>query len=133
MCVYTFPYSDLKGQISEISDIWLIGSRANGTAREDSDWDLLVFSSSSISQTIKEMHQFKRDDIDLLIVEPSGEFATVFGEPKSGSLTEWKWEKISDDRAEYESCKWVDDEPDTEGEFHDGKMIIETMNAYRVC
>ena len=38
-----------------IKSIWLIGSRANDNAREDSDWDLLVFADE------KTLEKFKRE------------------------------------------------------------------------
>ena len=44
---------DLKRAFPRITSIWLVGSRANDTARDDSDWDFLVFSSSPISEDIK--------------------------------------------------------------------------------
>jgi predicted nucleotidyltransferase len=39
---------DLISERCEPVSVWLFGSRAKGTAREDSDWDLLVILSDSV-------------------------------------------------------------------------------------
>jgi predicted nucleotidyltransferase len=41
---------ELMAAYSEIESVWLFGSRANGTNRPESDWDLLAFGS-------REMHR----------------------------------------------------------------------------
>ena len=52
-----------------IREIWLFGSRANGRARPESDWDYMVFSDDD--RLLNCLHldtQFDRPDIDLFIV-----------------------------------------------------------------
>jgi hypothetical protein len=51
-----------------ITEVWLFGSRANGTARHDSDWDYLAFTDSA--STLNAVHRdarFDRPNIDLFI------------------------------------------------------------------
>jgi predicted nucleotidyltransferase len=43
---------EVKRNIHEIdpqAEVWLFGSRARGDAREDSDWDFLVFTDNDLS------------------------------------------------------------------------------------
>ena len=42
----------VKKQVCEVdpqAEVWLFGSRARGDAREDSDWDFLVFTNNDLS------------------------------------------------------------------------------------
>lgn len=53
-----------------VEEVWLFGSRANGTARETSDWDYLVFVSSA--SALNDICLDKRLDlssVDLFIVQ----------------------------------------------------------------
>ena len=52
-----------------IKQIWLIGSRANGTARADSDWDYLVFTDDG--HVLNALYRDKKrssPEIDVLLV-----------------------------------------------------------------
>lgn len=124
---------DLESEFPSITDVWLIGSRANDTARDGSDWDFIVFSSSPIYDNIKNNKRFHRADVDLLVVDENGEFSKPFGEPKGGSLSEWKWRQISANLACHESVKWVPDEEATaEGMADMGRLSCKTLSAHRV-
>lgn len=124
---------DLKLAFPSITDVWFVGSRANGTARDNSDWDFVVFSSPPIYDDIKGHSHFHREDVDLLLVGEDGEFSKPFGEPKGGSLSRWKWEQVSDVLAHYEGCKWVPDEEATaEGMPDMGELICKTLNGYKI-
>ena len=124
---------DLKSEFSSITEVWLIGSRANNNARDDSDWDFVVFSSSPVHEAIKNNSYFHREDIDLLIVNKVGDFTKPFGKPKDGSLHAWKWNQVSDELAYYEGIKWVpDEESAAEGIEGLGKMICQTLVARKV-
>ena len=124
---------DLKSEFPSITDVWLFGSRANGTTRDDSDWDFLVFSTSPIYEKIKNNAVFHRDDVDLLLVGKDGEFSKPFGQPKGGSLKRWKWNQVSVDLARYEGCKWIPDEDAAaEGMENIGDLVCQILNAHRV-
>lgn len=124
---------DLKRKFPCITSIWLVGSRANGTARADSDWDFLVFSSSPIYEDIQNNPMFHREDVDLLLVGEDGKLSKPFGEPKGGSLTSWKWNPVSDVLSHYEGCKWIpDEEAAAEGMEDMGDFNCQTLNGHRV-
>ena len=100
----------------EITEVWLIGSRANDKAREDSDWDLLVFGSPRTLEALQDNLSFRRPDIDLLVVYNGDDFQapweTESGKGKTGSLVGWKWERDegSHTRAHYRGTKPGDDD-----------------------
>ena len=100
----------LRRNIPGIKEIWLFGSRANDAAREDSDWDFWVFGDARTLNTFRGRVDYDRADIDLLIVYDGDRFEGPWERPlKRGSLTKWKWNRKSDDLAEYEETKWIPD------------------------
>ena len=94
-----------------IREIWLFGSRANGQARPNSNWNLFVFAGQDTLQRLGESSRFRRADIQLLVVKDGDEFREPWGDkPKQGYLSEWEWLKISDREAEYCGIKWAQEE-----------------------
>ena len=90
----TFYCRELAKAHPNISELWLLGSRANDTARVESDWDLLAFATTNTFKDITVDLRFHRDDVDLLVVDASGDrFQKPWGSPKSGSLSSWAWTK----------------------------------------
>jgi len=67
-----FP-KDILTIISEIcaeaasASVWLVGSRANGRAKESSDWDVLVFSRDNSTRP-----SARHDRLDVIRVGPTG-------------------------------------------------------------
>jgi hypothetical protein len=121
----------LKTAYPSITEIWIIGSRANGNANNDSDWDFLVFSSELIEQKIRQNTKSHREDVDLLLVNKEGSFSKPFGKPKGGSLSKLKWRQVSEKLAHYEGCKWLPDpEAEAEGITDLGYLECQTLNAY---
>ncbi len=108
--------NNLVAACPEITEVWLIGSRANEKAREDSDWDLIVFGNDRTLSSLQRNLLLRRPDIDLLVVYKGDDFRapweTESGKGKSGSLTGWKWErdKNSHVRAHYKGTKGKDGE-----------------------
>ena len=107
---------NLLSACPEITEVWLIGSRANDKAREDSDWDFFVFGNDHTLSTLQENLSLRHPDIDLLVVYNGNDFRepweTESGKAKSGSLTGWEWELDKDSlvRAHYNGTKWKDGE-----------------------
>lgn len=107
--------------VAELSDrfdcrilsIWLFGSRANGNAKALSDWDLLVFSDRAVLEELRKDEHLHRGSADLLVVYDGDNFEKPWGETKSGSLSQWKWQQLSPTSAQYESIKFYPDEPDS--------------------
>lgn len=64
---------ELLEQVAEhcpgLKSIWLIGSRSNGTARNDSDWDLIAFGNDAIADSCA--WSFARPGAALLLNMPT--------------------------------------------------------------
>lgn len=96
-----------------ITTIWLLGSRANGTARDDSDWDLLVFGSEDVFECLQSNDEVHRDDVDCFVLLDDDAFERAWGERKSGSLAGWKWQQLTATQAQYTETRWSDREGST--------------------
>jgi len=90
----------------DIQSVRLFGSRANGTAHETSDWDLMAFGSDKSLSCLKQHRELHRSDVDFLLVTNGGDYTNAWGESeKSDSLELWEWKHISDLEAEYTETK----------------------------
>lgn len=80
-------------------EVWLIGSRANGTATEESDWDLLVFTDEDPHPVAARRLKVK---IDILRVGPSGR-ALLEGKPEDlrFEFADFSWSSVSGECASY--------------------------------
>ena len=100
-----------------IEEIWLFGSRANNTARGDSDWDIWAFANSEVLSALKGRADYKSKDIDLMIVydknnweQPwttlanTGEERTKHGQLLSNACD---FKRIDDKTAEYCATKVI--------------------------
>lgn len=73
----------IKANVLEVDpevEVWLYGSRSNGTAREDSDWDILVLSPQN-SLSTREEGVFIDHMTDLMI--ETGQVVHLFAYGKS--------------------------------------------------
>ena len=96
----------LAAACADVSAIWLFGSRANGTARVGSDWDLLVFGGESAHECLAAASHLHRADVDCLVMRGADEFSNAWGaKPKSGSLSGWEWKQVSEIAARYTEVK----------------------------
>ncbi|HBR15430.1 MAG TPA: hypothetical protein DD723_07805 [Candidatus Omnitrophica bacterium] len=93
----------------QIKSVWLIGSRANNSFSENSDWDLLAFADEQTLNQLGQNAKFKHDCIDLLVVYDHNHFRKPWTDSargenlKSGSLKKWKWRELNSELAQYES------------------------------
>jgi predicted nucleotidyltransferase len=106
--------TELTTAYSSIREVWLFGSRANGTERADSDWDYLVFDDDIGDMNHLCQTQHKRSDIDLLFVcadgdtvlspwpEPDGSWKKLGLGDASGGLN---WRIVSENEANYIQTK----------------------------
>jgi len=125
---------EIVKNISDIREIWLIGSRANETAKDNSDWDFLVFGTDITLKELKYQVIYKLDNIDLLVVYNGDNFQTPWGEnPKSGSLSKWCWDRSSENFATYKQTKFIPDdiEQDCSG-LELGEFQEKIVNAIRI-
>ena len=109
-----------------IREIWLFGSRAKGLAHPKSDWNLFLFADEDTLQQLGKSLQFRRGDVQLLVVRDGDEFREPWGNnPKQGYLSEWEWVKISDREAQYCGIKWAQEEKG-------GQTAMELCRAIRL-
>ena len=96
----------LVGTFPKIRQVWLLGSRANGTAKDNSDWDYIVFGDTALLETLRSNPNWKEPEIDLMVVHNGDDFEEPWGErPKHGSLSGWEWEQVSPTCAQYKATK----------------------------
>jgi len=126
--------NEIHQNIPSITEIWLIGSRANNAVRENSDWDFLAFGDDSSLNSLKNMVEYKRENIDFLVVFDGDNFVESWGgeTPKLGSLTKWKWNRTSDYSAEYEQIKFIPDSHSSNDSIELGAIVEKKVNAVRV-
>lgn len=118
---------------SDVREVWLIGSRANGTARDSSDWDLLVFGGiDSLNRLRCHSNMLAKDNVDVLVVVENDEFEKPWGDkPKSGSLSMWKWCRVSESKATYIQSKRMPRSED-DNDYADSLVMIEKSVANAV-
>lgn len=118
-----------------ITEIWLFGSQANGTAGPNSDWDYLAFTDdASILNALSEDKDFHDRDIDLFIAvdadrcmrpwpDPDGsrEQVALGGDP--GGMA---WERLSPTEAIYLAAgkRNPDGHKDTTVDYHTEKARL---------
>jgi hypothetical protein len=91
-----------------LSSIWLIGSRANGTATPTSDWDFIAFGTLDSLNFLRTAVHLHRHDTDFLVVTNGDDFAAAWGSTdKTGSLKGWEWEKVTESLSRYTQVKRV--------------------------
>lgn len=95
--------SEVRELIEEIclepttESVWLIGSRAESSVTENSDWDFLVFSSVEPACVPR-----RRMDVDIVRVGPSGRVLTEgAGEQLAFEFQDFQWTLLDDERASY--------------------------------
>ena len=98
--------------LESVSSVWLFGSRANGKATGASDTDLLVFGGE---RTIDELRAAVAapNEVDCLVVYDGDAYSDPWQE-KRGSLSNLRWEQLSETEARYVGGKWVPDEESAE-------------------
>jgi predicted nucleotidyltransferase len=104
-------------EFSDLEEVWLLGSRANHTATEASDWDLLIFPSANICRELNQRADLRPAGlrIDCLVVWEQKAERVWCGkdDQKSLDLRELEWSRISDDTATYkEAPPWLTQLPE---------------------
>ena len=112
-----------------VTEMWLFGSRANGTATEKSDWDILAFADEATLNALRNDIELHEPRVDLLIVKSAnGSFEKPWGKKKSGSLENLQWNRLSNTEATYRSVKFVPDP----GETREGNLHEQILKAIRL-
>jgi len=92
----------------EITAIWLIGSRADGSNSPVSDWDYIAIADEMTLSALSEDSSFNNPAIDLLIVYDGDQFRKPWADGnrvKKGSLSNWEWQQTSTLEATYKATK----------------------------
>lgn len=120
----------LVSMANEGVEIWLMGSRANGRARPDSDTDLLIFGPDGFLQSVRSgLNQ--PADIDCLVICDGDNYQEPW-QDKSGSLSKLQWNRLDEQSATYVGVKWVPDQ-ESSAEFADmGDLVERDERAYRI-
>lgn len=91
--------------------VWLVGSRANGTANESSDWDFIAIGKPETLSFLRAATDLHHPDVDFLVVTNGDNFEAAWGKcEKRGSLAQWEWEQLDSNNAAYTQTKWEDAE-----------------------
>lgn len=98
----------LNGVLARNAEIWLIGSRANGTAKDTSDWDFVIFGGRDVLAELQRITPVP--SLDLLVILDPHTYMSPWprretGQLKQGTWSLWKWQKLSEDEATYEATK----------------------------
>lgn len=111
--------------------IWLIGSRANGRATQESDTDLIVIGSTDFLSAVRSQIQQPRA-IDCLVVCNGDDYQDPW-QNKSGSLSKLKWMPVDANSAKYIGTKWVpDEESSNRFETNVGDFVHREESAIRI-
>ena len=110
--------SELVASYPSIREVWLVGSRADGSARPESDGDYMAFADEATLTALRSDSRFHRAGIDLMIVTNGDQSAAPWTDhsgSKSGTLAKvdggWHWERLSPTQATYRATK----PPEAEG------------------
>ncbi|AVQ00331.1 hypothetical protein C7S18_23830 (plasmid) [Ahniella affigens] len=107
---------ELAAASPDLRSVWLIGSRANGTSTEHSDWDFIAIGSAETLLFLRGAKHLHREKTDFLVVTNGDDFEAAWGgREKTGSLTKWQWTQRTESEAEYMQSKWVDAEDGSGG------------------
>ncbi len=97
-----------------IKQVWLIGSRADGSAKPSSDWDYFVMADQSTLDALSAAKRFNDPAIDLLVVYDGDHFRKPWADgdrEKHGSLKEWDWQETTQSgEATYRATKPLDND-----------------------
>ena len=97
--------AELVAAYPSIREVWLYGSRANGSARPDSDWDYMAFADAETLKALRADSRYRRDRIHLMIVTDGEHFEAPWMEGprfEHGELSNgWHWENRSATKARY--------------------------------
>jgi len=88
----------LSSEYNSINSIWLLGSRANGTNRKDSDWDFLIFADKMALNSLKENPSLKLKNVDMLLVYDKKKFEDPWSS-KKGTLDNLEMETINKEQS----------------------------------
>jgi len=126
--------SELVEAHPSIREIWLLGSRAAGTQKADSDWDFFVFADRETFEALASQPRFNRPNVDLLVVYDDDNFRKPWPDGdrvKKGALSGWAW-KATGDNATYRATKPLDGD-DFRVDVLEGRAVRIDLRGLRSC
>lgn len=97
--------SELVAAYPSIREVWLFGSRANGLATSESDWDYMAFADGATLTALRGDSRFHRAGVHLMIVTDGDHFEAPWMEGSRldrGELAKgWHWNRVSEAKATY--------------------------------
>lgn len=113
--------------VSRCAEVWIIGSRANPTGIKPNDWDIVAVGDAALLDEFRGRPSI--EDLDLFIVYNGDDFEGPWprahdGARKTGSLTEWQWQRLNEDEATYRATKAREG-----GDFY---VDVSTKHAIRI-
>ena len=123
----------LAGVQPSPESIWLIGSRANGGATNESDWDFVVFADAAYFEMLKAGSPAAELAVGVFVVVDASIFRNPWNENKAGGLGRWALE-CADCLPRNLSAHSLDSGPrPKEGNpIELGELITRTTNTFRV-
>lgn len=111
-----------------VKSIWFIGSRANETFKDCSDWDFICFIDGHVSERPSRQCELP---IDIIQVDSSGRYL-LEGEASDlmGDFKNWYWNPIDPELASYKSR--ITPECDETGCYDIADVKVVTLKAYKV-
>jgi predicted nucleotidyltransferase len=87
---------------SDAREVWLIGSRANRSERDESDWDFVVFTSQSGIEKLEANEELRSREFDLLARTGDGDWISPWKSEGKWILRDFlKWRRTSERTATY--------------------------------
>ena len=96
-----------------IKEVWLIGSRADDSAKASSDWDYIAIADENTLRALSADVTLRDPAIDLLVVYDGDNFCKPWPDgdrQKRGSFSGWHWQRVSPVEATYKATKPRDDD-----------------------
>jgi hypothetical protein len=124
----------LVTDFSDISSIWLCGSRANEGGETGDDWDLLVFGERRVAEALESSGNFLGRDVDLKFVDlATSELKRLWKSTDWEDFQSWFWVERSPTVAEYHSAHFGDQLVMMGGEWVEaGELTVTKKRALRL-
>lgn len=122
---------DVIAQLAQepsVLEIWLIGSRANDSAKFNSDWDILIFSTADPYPS-----PVRHPEVDVLWTGPS-ERVLLEGQPicMEFAFSDFQWITITAEKANYSGRKSLDHAPGVARDVTEPAQVRVPSSAIRV-
>ena len=81
----------LRQRHEAIREVWVLGPKTSDETGRRGEWDLLAFADERTLSALERDESVHRDDVSFLVVIDGERFASAFGRPRSGRLSDIEW------------------------------------------